>query len=669
MPVTRRRSHRLARITLFLALGVLSMAPRSAAGDAPSWMHALTGVTLPSYDEKTNAVQLFSDTSVTVLSADKIKTRVREAYKILRPDGRSRGTVGIYFNRERKINYLRGWCIPAQGKDFEVKEKDAADVSAPIEGGELVSDVRYRFLQIPAPDPGNIIGYEYETEEQPFWLQDVWRFQESVPVREAHYSLHYPAGWEFKSSWLSYPEVKAVENGPSAEWVVSDVKGIRSEPDMPPFNGVAGQMIVSFIPPGGSTRTNNFVNWQNMGSWYAGLYTTQLAVSDQIKQEVARLVAGNASTLAKMQAIARFAQHDVRYVAIELGIGGWQPHPAADVYTHRYGDCKDKATLMAAMLHEIGIDSYHVVINAKRGSVGPDTPAYQAFNHVILAVKLPDDVKDPSLIAVVQHPRLGRILFFDPTNEFTPFGEIGGYLQSNYGLLVTPQGGELFKLPQQPASMNSIQRTGHLTIDLSGTLQGNVEEVRLGDRAASERARLRSVNNEAERIKPIENVLAGSLSSFHIVKASVANLARTDQPFGFSYSFLSDNYAKSAGGLMLVRPRVVGTKSSAILETKEPRKFPLEFDGPSLDTDTFDIALPAGYEVDDVPPPMDADFSFGSYHSRTEARGQTLHYSRTVEIRELSVPLSKMDDLKKFYRIIATDERNTAVLKPSTGSH
>jgi hypothetical protein len=99
------------------------------------------------------------------------------------------------------------------------------------------------------------------------------------------------------------------------------------------------------------------------------------------------------------------------------------------------------------------------------------------------------------------------------------------------------------------------------------------------------------------------------------------------------------------------------------LETKEPRKFPLEFEGPLQDTDTFDIALPPGYEVDELPPAMDVDYSFGSYHSKTEVKGNILHYTRTMEIKELSVPVSKMNELKKFYRMIASDERNTAVLK------
>jgi hypothetical protein len=658
---------RVVLVLFWLVVWVVSTDSRvAAAGDAPQWMHALVGVTLPSYDEKTDAVLLYSDTNVTVLSVDKIRTHVREAYKILRPEGRERGTVYVHFNPRRKITNLHAWCIPAQGKDYEVKEKDATDIAAPIEGGYLIEDTRYRVLRIPAPDVGNIVGYEYEVEEQPFWLQNVWRFQEAEPVRETHYSLHLPSGWEYKASWLSYPEVKPTEGGGNvSEWVISEVKGIRYEPGMPPWRGLAGQLIVSFFPAGGTSRKNEFANWADMGNWYGNLVSGRMDTSEPIKQQVNGLVVGKATLLQKMQAIAGFVQHDIRYVAVELGIGGWQPHAAPDVFSHRYGDCKDKATLMRTMLREIGVDSYHVVINSQRGSVTRETPVHNGFNHAILAIKLADDVKDPSLIAVMQHPKLGRILFFDPTNELTPFGEIGGYLQANYGLLVTQEGGELVELPQQPSAMNSIQRVGKLTLDANGMLKGDVEEVRLGDRAWSERLRLHSITNNTDRIKPIESLLAGSLSSFQIVRASLVNLDRTDQPFGFNYTFQSDNYAKMAGNLLLVRPRVLGSKGSGILETKEPRKFPLEFEGPSRDTDSFDIALPPGYEVDELPPPMDADYSFGSYHSKTEASGQMLHYTRALEIKELSVPVSKMDELKKFYRMIAADERNTAVLKPA----
>jgi len=660
-------SSRTRRLLTFAAFCALVAARPAQAGDAPQWMHSAASAPLPPHDEKTDAVLLYSERIVNVLSADKIKTQVREAYKILRPGGREYGAAVVPFNAHEKINNLHAWCIPAQGKDYEVKDKEAVELALPkVEGSELISDVRVKFLRIPAPDPGNVVGYEYEEDKQPLVLQEVWDFQREIPVREAHYSLQLPPGWAYKALCINYPESKPGEAGGQLQWTVSDVKSMRPEPEMPPLDGISGQMVVNYFPQGGAS-TKGFTNWHEMGNWYRNLTEGRRDASPEIKQQVATLTTSASTPLEKMKALAQFVQHDIRYVAIELGIGGWQPHPAADVFVHRYGDCKDKATLMSSMLSQIGIESYYVVINSERGSVTQETPASAGvFDHAIIAIKLPANVSDPSLTATVKDPKLGTLLYFDPTNELTPFGQIGGYLQANYGLLVAPEGGELVELPMQPPTMNGIQRTGKLAVDPAGTLKGEISESRMGDRASSERWRLRTVTKSTDQIKPIEDLLAGSLSLFHISQANLVNLNQTDQPFGFRYSFNAENYAKNAGGLLLVRPRVIGVKSSGLLETKDPRKFPVEFEGPAHDTDTFDITIPDGYVVDDVPPPVDADYSFASYHAKTVVQGNVIHYSRTFEVKELSVPLSKMDDLKKFYRIIAGDERNTAVLKPGT---
>jgi hypothetical protein len=663
---TRAISRAVTFLVLLTACALGSAPNAFAGGDAPQWMHALVNAPLPTYDEKTDAVLLYSEINVTVLSADKIRTQVREAYKILRPNGRAHGTVAVNFNPQQKIKSLHGWCIPAQGKDYEVKDKDAIEVSPNTDGGELISDAKYKVLRIPAPEPGNIVGYEYEVEKQPLFLQDTWSFQEAEPVREGHYSLQLPAGWEYKASWLNHPEVKPTQAGNNLwQWTVSDVKGIRKEPLMPPLDGVAGQMILCFFTSSGGPTLNANTDWNMMGKWYLSVVGERVNASPEIKDEVNALTASKISTLQKMQAIGYFVQHDIRYVAIELGIGGVQPHPAPDVFAHRYGDCKDKATLVRSMLHEIGVDSYHVVINDERGSVTGDMPAHNGFNHVITAIRLPEGLNDPSLVATIQHPKLGKLLFFDPTNYLIPFGQLPGYLQANYGLLVTPDGGELIELPQEPSTMNSIRRTAKLTLDATGKLTGDVQEVRLGERAASERWQLRNITKDTDRVKPIEELLGSSLASFHLTHATLVNVQQTDQPFGFNYSFESPNYAKNAGNLILVRPRVIGQKALGFLETKEPRKFPIEFEEPTRDTDSFEITIPAGYVVDDIPPPVDADYGFASYHSKTVVTGNVVDYTRTFEVKQLSVPVNKSDDLKKFYRIISSDERNTVVLKPS----
>ena len=108
----------------------------------------------------------------------------------------------------------------------------------------------------------------------------------------------------------------------------------------------------------------------------------------------------------------------------------------------------------------------------------------------------------------------------------------------------------------------------------------------------------------------------------------------------------------------------MGNEGSGLLETKKPRVHPIEFDAPERDTDVFEITLPQGYTVDELPPPVNLDLGFASYGSKTEVlMGRVLRYTRTLEIKEVSVPVARADDLKRFYRAIENDERMSAVLK------
>src|ERR1700727_41648 len=277
-------SRRVALVCFYSVFSLCAFVPYAAAGgDAPQWMHAQASAPLPAVDEKTDAVLLYSETDVTVISSDKIKTTVREAYKILRPNGREHGIVHVAFNHERKIKSLHGWCIPAQGKDYEVKDRDAVDRA--VNEGFLMDDTKFRVLTIPAADPGNIVGYEYELEEKPFFLQDMWHFQEHDPVRESHYSLQLPAGWEFKASWLNHAEIKPTTSGNNLwQWTVNDVKGIRGEPAMPPIRGVASQMVVTFFPPGGKSA-NGFAEWNDLGKWVDLLLAGRIDASPEVKQQ------------------------------------------------------------------------------------------------------------------------------------------------------------------------------------------------------------------------------------------------------------------------------------------------------------------------------------------------------------------------------------------------
>ncbi|HZQ67637.1 MAG TPA: DUF3857 and transglutaminase domain-containing protein [Terriglobales bacterium] len=627
-------------------------------------MRTLIDSQLPSQSEKTAAVLLYSEENLMVDSAAKTHTMVRRAYKILRSSGRDYGMVVVHLNSFRKLNSLRGWSIPAQGKPYHVKEKDSLETYIPeVQDSELINDTKQRVLRIPASDPGNVIGYEYEVEEQSLASQDQWMFQTEVPARESQYSIQLPEGWEYRATWLNHREVEPVQLGNSRwQWTLNDVKEIPQEPDMPPIEAVAGRMIVSFFP---KAETQKFSKWQQVGDWFLSLAQGRNDSSPEIRSQVNTLVTASHQRLGKMQALAQFIQHDMRYVAIELGLGGFQPHSARETFSHRYGDCKDLATLFQVMLREIGVESFYVLINTQRGVITPETPPNLWFNHVVLAIRLPEDFADPFLVATMHHSRLGRLLFFDPTDYLTPLGQIRGDLQANYGLLVIPDGENLTLLPQQATELNGVRRTGRLKIDLSGNLQGEVEELRLGDHATSQRSILRTVNTYAGRTKTIEQTLSSAFANFRITNAAIMNLETTDQPLGFKYSFESANYAKRAGNLVLLRPRVLGSEARTLLETKEARRYAIEFSGPRLDTDTFDIGLPPGLQVEELPPATLIDYDFASYSSSTELHGEMIRYTRRFELKELSVPANRADELKKFYRVIAADERNTVVLRPT----
>src|ERR1700761_4378593 len=125
----------VGRVGLLAALGAMSLLTyaRPAAGnDAPPWMHTLVNTSLPAHDEKTDAVLLYSEYTLTVFPNGKIKSNKRAAYKILRVGGKSYGTVVASFDAETRVSAMHGWCIPAQGKDYEVKDKDAIEAALGI---------------------------------------------------------------------------------------------------------------------------------------------------------------------------------------------------------------------------------------------------------------------------------------------------------------------------------------------------------------------------------------------------------------------------------------------------------------------------------------------------------------------------------------------------------
>ena len=627
----------------------------TANAEVPDWLQEAAKQPAKTYAADVNAVILMEDQVTKVGKDGEIVLHGRVAMKILRPEGRRWANYPVFYDSDSKVSYLRGWSITAKGQEYESKDIFERTVSS----YEVYSDTKMKAVRVPGADVGSVLGFEYEQKARPYIFQDFWDFQSILPVEKSRYELHMASGWRFKSDWVNHEPVKPTEESGAVVWEVHDLPGIDREPSRPPSEALMGRMVLTFLSdetPGVSYR-----NWREFGKWYTHLSAGVRQPNSGLQEKVQELAPGKLSEIERIKALARFVQQDVRYVEIKIGIGGWRPHAAGDIFNHRYGDCKDKATVLSSMLAQIGIKSYYLLVNTSRGIVDKNSPPQANFNHMILAIALPDASFPKPMPALYEHPKLGHLLIFDPTNEFVPFGQIPPYEQDNYGLLVGEGGGELIHLPTTKPEFNRVSRTAKLKLLPNGTLEGEIQEVRSGFEAMLGRYFLRH-ETAKDRKKAIEAILARSTSTFQLDSFDLLNVDDIDKDLIIKYKFTAERYAENAGGLLLVRPRVVGEMAGA-WDTSKPRLYPYLFEAPYVLRDNVEISLPDGFKIDELPDPVDATFPFGQYVSKTENGGSVLKYSRECTINATLVPMNQITELKKFFTEINTDERSSVVLK------
>jgi hypothetical protein len=665
-----QRPPRTTSLALALA-GVVALlacfAPPALADSAPEWLRAAAQEKLPDYDKDTNAVILLDETRTTVHDNGEIDTLHRGAIRLLRPEARREyGGIAVDFDKDTKISYLKAWTIESNGHEIAVGDKDTTERGY-LSDIEYI-DVKVRALQFPEANPGNVVGYEYVQRERPEIFEDIWGFQSTSPIHRSRFTLQLPPGWEFNTLWGNHAEQQPQSSGANTyAWEITDSPAIEVEPQMPPWTVIEGHMIVKYFPRDPKMRPKTSGSWNDIALWYQGLIEPRRVATPEIKSKVAELTSGLQDPIDKIRALASFAQRQIRYQAVEIGIGGHQPHAAGDTFQHRYGDCKDKATLLNTMLQEIGIQSYNVMISPERGVVRPDFPLLY-FGHSIIAIHLPDNISDAGLYGIVNDPQLGRLLFFDPTDEYLPVGYLPWELQDNDALVVTANGGKLVHIPLFPSAANRLVRTAKLNLNATGDLSGEIHEMEWGGPAAQRREEFLDVQ-PAKRAEIFDHFLAGFLNNFNLTGATLGNLEQNDESFVLDYKFVSTGYASSAGDLLFVRPRVVGDKSTSYLRLftqQKPRKYPIQFEEATRQDDVFDITLPPGYVVDGLPKPVQAECDYATYKSETSVVNGVMHYKRSFEIKDVTIPTEKLPAIRDFLQQVAADQSTSAVLRRAT---
>ncbi len=596
------------RIRFLVLIGVLMVSfagARASGDDAPAWLRQAANLTIPTYDKDVTAVVLVDDGTISVSDDGRTVKVYNFAVRILRRDGRGYAQARVgYVPESGKVKELRAWLIHGDGEVKRYGKDETLDLAG------TPNDVydEYRFKRITAgseADAGMVFGYTYTTEDRTVFSQDDWAFQSAIPAISSRYTLVLPSGWRAEGVTFNHPKVEPKISGTTYTWELTNLDPVPREPLSPSLTNLVARLAVSYYPPAGqNSGIKTFANWSDVSAWMSELEDPQVVVDDPLAGKARELTANARTEYEKIQAIGRYVQN-IQYISIQTGLGrggGYRPHVATQVFAKSYGDCKDKANLMRAMLKVLGITAFPVSIYAGDPDyVRPEWPSPQQFNHCIIAVKVSDDTRGPT---IVQHPRLGRLLIFDPTAEATPVGDLPSYLQGSLALIDSKEIDALVKMPVTPPESNLLDRQIEASIDGNGSLVATIREKANGQWAAGYRSEMQR-ESRPEYVKRIEGWVNAGATAARVTKVEPRD-DRTEGRFDLDVEFTATGYGQLMQERLLVfKPAIVSRRETLYL-TDAKRKHPVVLTSNSY-SETVRVKLPSGFAVDEMPDPVKLD--------------------------------------------------------------
>ncbi|HZH33076.1 MAG TPA: DUF3857 domain-containing protein [Pyrinomonadaceae bacterium] len=647
------------------ALVLLFCAPAFAAppvGDeAPAWLTQAAAATAPPYAKDVPAVVLHDEGQTTISNDGKIVNVTTFAVRILTRVGRGTAqAVAGYATDTGKVREMRAWLIRPGGQTKRYGKDEIVDFASDT------NDVynQYRTRRIDArdeADAGMVFGYQIITEERALFPQTDWSFQGRLPVLMSRYTLTLPAGWSASGVTFNHAKVEPVVNGTSYTWELRNLAPIEPEVASPEVTSLAPRLAVSYTPAAGGTGSTimgarSFASWTDVSRWYSELSDPQSAPDDAIALKARELTANSKTELDKIRVIGRYVQ-DIQYISIQIGVGRFRPHSAAEVFAKRYGDCKDKANLMRAMLRALKIEAYPVLIYSGDATfVREEWASPRQFNHCIIAIRVGDETKAPT---VIQHATLGRLLIFDATDDNTPVGDLPDHEQNSFALIAAGNEGSLVRMPVTPPEANQLEREAEINLAADGSITANVRERSMGQSAVGERRLFRGLARP-EYAKLVENWITTGATGAKVVKVEPVD-NRADGRFALDVDFTAANYGQLMQERLLVfKPAILSRRESVFL-TKATRRHAVVLESEAY-TESVNVRLPAGFDVDELPDPVKLDTAFGSYSTSYVVKDGQLQFKRTFTQRAATIPPADYAAVRNFFERIRAAEQSPVVL-------
>jgi hypothetical protein len=643
-------------LSIFYAL-VICVSTSFAGNDVPDWLRQDAGISVPAYEKTVPAVVLRNDQSVEYSADGKMIVTTTYAVRILLREGKEYAEAGaVYLVGSGNVKEINAWMI-SPGSGNKKYDKDYI-VDRVIDLDDIYNEYRVKLINATRDaDAGSVFGYQIVTEERPLFTQDTWTFQDTLPTINSRYSLSLPKGWKATNKTFNYADIQPQVNGNNYSWELHNLQPIPYEKASPSIRNIAPRIAVNYFAENGSTA--NYKDWIEVSRWATALHDGQVIVDDAVATKARELTANATTELDKIRAIGTFVQN-LQYISIDIGVGygnGYKPRPSNMVLNRGYGDCKDKANLMRALLRSIKIDAYPIAIYSGDPTYTREEWASpNQFNHCIIAVKVSDATQAATII---DHPKLGRLLIFDATDSYTPVGDLPDYLQGSNALIIAGDQGGLSKMPITTPEANRLDRKIDVNLLSNGAINGVIQEKANGQ-ASTEFRRMYRVLKTAD----YEKVMDGWLT-FAATGAKVTKITSTDfnpeARFNLDVEFNATNYGQLMQNKLLVfKPVIVGRREE-VKFTEAKRKHPILIEANAFN-ETITFTLPAGFTVDEMPDAVKLETPFGKYSTSYENKDGKLIFTRSYRFNQTIVLPENYKSVKDFYAKMSEVEQSPVVL-------
>lgn len=541
-------------------------------------------------------------------------------------DSRSWSTIPIYFDEKRAtLGAVSAWVRKPDGATEKLWRRDFDSADA-IGEGVLKSSGKLRVVRFPPAPAGSVLGLEYDFLDRPYFPAGAVELYAgeggdaieylSVEVRGGG------AGWRWH---IAGPAGGLrVSESPGAVKVTASGLPRLARVDLAPGRSRLPVLLYGWSGP---------ATWGAVADWFAGIAREVPRDREAVRRTARQLTAGVEGKRERLEVLLRFVRRQVRYVAVEVGIGGYRPAPAEETLARRWGDCKAKVFLLLDLLKEAGIEAYPVLVPAAEDDrIDPEFPSHLGFNHLIAALPAADLTPSPD------DPVAGGLLFVDPTQTRGGARWLEPWVQGQQALVVRGEASKLMRLPLRPqleTSRLSLQLAARDDGGIGGIggvdrIEGSVRWELHGGKAAEYTERF--AGEPPERIaEQARTLLAAALPGANLSSIEAAAIDSAVPGFVFSARISAAGLvaAGEAGARSFTVPGLIGTPAPAVLRD---RTLPL-FLTLGVTEVSWRMSLPRGW----CPAQRDeggADNEIASFRQAVACEGEVFTLERRTELRQ-----------------------------------